>query len=75
LLADPHARVRDTLKFHSDGPLDETRVEQVLQQAPVVSKHSISGFEFYDPGFFQKMEEATSGRLEKLGLPSFESEN
>ena len=75
LLADPHARVRDILKFHSVGPLDEDRVEQVLQKAPVVPKHSISKFEFYDPDFFQKMEDATSGRLQKLGLPSFKSEN
>jgi hypothetical protein len=75
LLADPHARLRDILKLHSDGPLDEARVEQVLQRAPIAPKHSIAEFEFYDPRFFQKMEDATSGRLEKLGLPSFESDN
>ena len=71
LLANPQARVREILTFLSNAPLDDNRVEQIMQQIPIVPRNSISEFDFYDSVFFKELEDIASQRLAKLGLPSF----
>jgi len=75
LVLDPEVRIREILAYLSDGPLDEDAVCQALKVEPIVQSNSISEFKYYDAGFFREIEELTSGRLAKLGLPSFDEES
>ncbi len=72
LISDPKVRMGEILAYLSDGPLDEDALHQILKIKPIVQRNSLSGFRYYDAGLFREMEELTSGRLAKLGLPSFE---
>jgi len=74
LLKDPEARVRDTLTFLSDGPLDDEAVARVIEKRPIAPRNRLAEFEFYDPVFFRELEDAASERLAELDLPSFTDE-
>jgi len=74
LIADPETCVREVLAFLSDGPLDEEAVSRVLKEIPISPRNSLENFKFYDPAFLKELEDAASGRLAKLGLPSFTDE-
>lgn len=71
LLSDPHVLIRDVLSFLSEGPLEEDAISQILEAIPIVNKDRLAGFRYYDDGFFREIEARTSGRLARLGLPSF----
>ena len=74
LIADPETRVREILSFLSDGPLDEEAVTRILEKLPISARDKLAAFEYFDPGFFQELEDAASDRIERLGLPSFTEE-
>lgn len=72
LISDPEARMGEILAYLGGGPLDEDAMHQILERKPIVERNSISKFRHYDAGFFRELEELASGRMAKLGLPSFE---
>ena len=74
LRIDPEARVREILSFLSDGPLDDEAVTRTLEKLPISPRDNLAEFEFYDPIFFRELEDAASGRLARLELPSFTEE-
>ena len=74
LIADPESRVREILRFMSDGPLDEAAAAQIIEQRPISPRNRLAEFEFYDPAFFGELEDAASDRLAELDLPSFTEE-
>jgi len=71
LLSDPGGRTREVLSFLSENPLEDDEVSRILKIIPIVNKDSLSKFCYYDEGFFREIEARTSGRMAKLGLPSF----
>ena len=73
LLAEPDARMREILTFMSDGPLEDETVTQILEDRPkIVPRDRLAEFKYFDPVFFRELEDVVSGRMAKLGLPSFE---
>lgn len=75
IVSDPQVRMREILSYFSDGPLDDAAVCQILDNKSILPTGRISKFRYYDAGFFREIEELTSGRLAKLGLPPFDEGN
>jgi len=74
LVSDPQVYAREILSYLGEGPLDEDAVCQVCAKIPISARNRLSKFRYYDAGFFRELEEMTSGRISKLGLPSFAEE-
>ena len=74
LIADPDARVREILRFFSDGPLDDQAATRIIEKMPISPRNRLAEFEFYDPVFFRELEGVASERLAELDLPSFAEE-
>ncbi len=75
LISDPEVRMREVLSYLSDESLDEDAFSQLLRMKPILQRNRISEFPYYDAGFFREIEEMTSGRPGRLGLPSFDEES
>jgi hypothetical protein len=72
LIDEPEVKVREVMAFLSDGPLDDDRISADLERFPIAPRRTLSEFEFFDPVFFRELEDAASGRLAELDLPSVE---
>lgn len=74
LLANPETRTREILEFLSRDRLREDAVAELSRKFSVRRRDRLSGFKYFDTGFFRELEALTDGRLRELDLPDFHAE-